>query len=101
MEIAIDKWVVHTIKSGKKTSNTRKSIVKQGKNQCTWKRGKLQVLFEARLCSRNIIKGVNTLAVPLVRLLWTILNIYTGDNQTNRPEDKKIDDDAKYFTSER
>ena len=42
-------------------------------------------LLETKLCSRNLIKRVNT---------GTILKIDEGRTQTNEPENKKTNDDA-------
>ena len=62
----------------------------------------MRKLHETKLCSRNLIKGINTWDVPLVRkILSTILEMDEGRTSTNEPEDKKTNNDAKGLTSER
>ena len=50
-------------------------------------------LLESKLCGRYLIKVLNTWAVPLCKILWTILKMDTG--RTNGPKYKKVDDGVK------
>ena len=47
-------------------------------------------LQEAKLQSRNLIKGINTWAVAH----WNILKVGERKTSTNKPENKKIHDDV-------
>ena len=57
-------------------------------------------LCETKLCSRNIIKWINTRSSPSSKI-WTILKMDEGENQTNESKDKKVDNDSQDITSER
>ena len=48
--------------------------------------------LETKFCSRNLIKGINTWVISSDKILRTILKMDKGRTQTNRPEDKKVDD---------
>ena len=62
---------------------------------------RMRKLLETKLCSRSLIKRIDTWAKSPRKILWTILKINKRGTQTNRLKDKKIDEDAKTFISER
>ena len=51
----------------------------------------MRKLLTAKLCSRNIIKGINIWAVSFVRYDGAFLKWIKGGPQTNKPKDKEID----------
>ena len=51
-------------------------------------------LLETKLNSRNFIKGINTWAVPLVRYSGPFLKWTRGELLTNRPKNKKTNDNS-------
>ena len=58
-------------------------------------------LLETKLCKRNLIKRINTCAVTLCKIVWTILKMDNRESQPNKPKDKEIDDDAPGYRQER
>ena len=59
--------------------------------------GRRRKIIKTKVCSRNLIKGINTLAVSLCKILGTILKIDKGGTQTNGPKDQEIDNYAQDF----
>ena len=57
-------------------------------------------LLETKLCSRNLIKKINTWATPPRTILGTNLKMAERKTQTNGPEDKKGDDSAQCLICE-
>ena len=57
--------------------------------------------FETKQDSKNLIKGINTWAVHICKILMTILETYEGRTSTNRQENNNINNDASGLTSER
>ena len=51
-------------------------------------------LLETKLWSRNLIKGINIQAVPLVRYSGPFLKLTREELKQNRPENKNINDHA-------
>ena len=51
-------------------------------------------LLETKLSSRNLIKGINTWAVPLVRYSGLLSQVDPRGTETNGPKDKKTNDHA-------
>ena len=107
-----------------KINNRRNRTAKSRKNRNTWRKGKLQVLgnigcghqtsgdekrirkqyfkqrrklSETKLCSINLIKGVNTGAAPRVRYSRPFLKWMGDGTQRKGPKDKKADNHAKVF----
>ena len=66
-----------TIKQAETMEKIRKEYLRQTKK-----------LLETKFCSRNLIKGINTRAVSLLR---TILEMNAERTSVNRPENKKTD----------
>ena len=48
-----------------------------------------------KLCSRNLIKGINTSLLPLFKILRSILIMNKCRCQKNGAKDKKIDENAQ------
>ena len=75
-------------------------------NKHRWKKNeylrRTKKLLETKLySSRNLIKVINTWAVPSSKILGTILKVEEGKTSTNRPENKKTNDDVEGLTFER
>ena len=75
-----------TIKQVEMKENIRKKYIRQ-----------MRKLFETKLCSWNLIKGINTQVVPHVRYLRPFLKW----NSDKWIRGQKNDDDAQGFTWER
>ena len=56
-------------------------------------------LLKIKLCSRNLVKEINTWTAPPCKILGTILKMDTGRTLINGPEDKNVDD-TQSLTSE-
>ena len=61
---------------------------------------KTRKLLETKLFSRNLVKWINSWAVPPRKIFGTILEV-DWRTQTNEPENKKINDHAKGIASQR
>ena len=55
---------------------------------------KARKLLKTKLNSRNLIKGINTWAVPSCKILGTIFKVDERGTLTNGPENKKTYDNA-------
>ena len=55
---------------------------------------RIRKLLKTKLYSRNLIKGINTWAIPPCKILGAILKVDEGRTYTNRPENKKSQEDA-------
>ena len=79
---------VVNIKEAEMKEKIRKDYLKR-----TWR------LLETKLGNRNLIQGINTLAIS--KILSTILKIDKEKFQSNGPENKKVDDDVQGVISVR
>ena len=119
MEFGIEKCVMLIMKKGKKRNNGKNNTPKSEKHQNTCKKIKLQVLgntgnrhhqtemkekvkkrvpqknnnkkklLKMKFCSRNLIKGINTWAVSLVKyfgpfLKWTVEELRQMDERRRK-----------------